>query len=518
MGENWWSIVKWLVCGLILIWVWKFYNWVWLKPKRAEKSLRQQGLKGNSYRFLIGDLKETSKLRNEAKKKTLPFTNDFFSHLFPFHHQHFNKYGQNCWTWLGPIPVINIADPELIKEVFSRMNEFKKAKLNPLVALLVPGLVSAEGDKWVKHRRLINPAFHMGKLKLMHPAFNASVSELVNKWEKIVSKTGSSEIDLWPHFSSLTADAISRAAFGSSYEEGRMIFELVLEQMELALRLLQSVPIPGKRFLPTKTNRRMKQLNSDIQKLLVAIIDKRKKEMEAGEPAKDDLLGTLLDSNFKDSSERNQKRKLSMTFQDIVDECKLFYLAGQESTSVLLTWTLLLLSKHQDWQTRAREEVLATFGKNEPDFDGLHQLKILTMILHEVMRLYPPVCTISRMVFDDETKLGHLTIPCGSMVSMSALYTHHDPKFWGDDALEFNPERFSEGVAKATKGSTVFFPFGWGPRICIGQNFALIEAKLAVAMILQRFSFELAPTYAHSPTTVLTLQPQHGAQVILHQL
>lgn len=122
----------------------------------------------------------------------------------------------------------------------------------------------------------------------------------------------------------------------------------------------------------------MKQLNSDIQKLLVAIIDKRKKEMEAGEPAKDDLLGTLLDSNFKDSSERNQKRKLSMTFQDIVDECKLFYLAGQESTSVLLTWTLLLLSKHQDWQTRAREEVLATFGKNEPDFDGLHQLKIVS--------------------------------------------------------------------------------------------------------------------------------------------
>ena len=93
MGESMWSIVKWLVCGLILIWVWKFFNWVWLKPKRAEKSLRQQGLKGNSYRFLIGDLKETSRLRNEAKKKTLPFTNDFFSHLFPFHQQHFNKYG-----------------------------------------------------------------------------------------------------------------------------------------------------------------------------------------------------------------------------------------------------------------------------------------------------------------------------------------------------------------------------------------------------------------------------------------
>ncbi|KNA16860.1 hypothetical protein SOVF_085340 isoform A [Spinacia oleracea] len=420
---------------------------------------------------------------------------------------------------MGPIPVVNVAEQEQVKGVFTRIKEFQKAKLNPLVALLVPGLVSAEGDKWVKHRKLINPAFHMEKLKLMHPAFGASVLDMVNKWEKIVSKTGSSEVDVWPFVSSLTADAISRAAFGSSYDEGRKIFELVLEQTEITLRLLQSVYIPGWMYVPTKTNRRMKTVNSEIQNLLTGIIVKRKKAMEAGEAAKDDLLGILLESNYKDTENvLSNKKKLSMTFQELIDECKLFYLAGQESTSVLLAWTMILLGKHTEWQARAREEVVATFGKNEPDFEGLNHLKIVTMILNEVLRLYPPVCTITRKNFNHDVQLGNLTVPRGAMVTMSAYRIQRDPKIWGDDAKEFNPQRFSEGVAKATKGNIAFFPFGWGPRICIGQNFALIEAKMAVSMVLQRFSFELSPSYTHAPTTILTLQPQQGAHLIIHKL
>uniref|UniRef100_A0A1W7HBT5 Cytochrome P450 n=1 Tax=Scoparia dulcis TaxID=107240 RepID=A0A1W7HBT5_SCODU len=509
------SVAVAIVAAVLFVYVWKILNWVWFRPRKLEKRLKQQGFIGNPYKFLFGDSTEMIRLRKEAKSKPMDFCHEIAPRVVPNFHKAVNIYGQNCYLWFGPRPGVIIFDSEIIREVLSKSYVFQKPG-NPVLNLLVRGLVTYETDKWAKHRRLINPAFHLEKLKHMLPSFYMSCSDMMSKWEEIVSSQGKScEVDVWPYLQTLTSDAISRTAFGSNYEEGRKIFELQKEQAELIMTASRFGFIPGWRYVPTKTNRKMKEIAKKVESSVLGIINKRIKAMKAGEVGSDDLLSILLESNFREIQQHGDK--FGMSLQEVIEECKLFYLAGQETTASLLVWTMILLSKHLDWQARARQEVMQAFGNELPDFQKLNNLKIVTMIFHEVLRLYPPVVLLSRTTHK-ETAIGNVNLPAGVQLILPVLLLHHDPQIWGDDAKEFNPERFSEGVSQATQGRLTYFPFGWGPRICIGQNFAMLEAKLALAMILQNYSFEMSPSYSHAPHTVVTLQPQHGAHLIMHKL
>ncbi|OAY85130.1 Cytochrome P450 72A15 [Ananas comosus] len=457
-----------MVVVVVVIWAIRALNWALWRPKRIERTLRAQGLKGSPYRPISGDVNDNDRLNRAARSKPAPLHHRIVPRVTPFVDRAMARYGKTSFTWFGPHPRVTLMDPELVREVLSDKSGCLQKPRNPLARLLASGLAAYEGQKW----------------------------------DGLIGGRGSGEVDVWPELQSFTGDVISRAAFGSSYREGRRIFELQEEQAPLVMEVLQSLYIPG--------------YSKEVGDILRSMIEQRVQATRKGEAKNNDLLGLLLESNMTDYPDTRGYRN-NMTIEEVIEECKLFYFAGQETTSVLLTWTIIALSMHPDWQARARDEVSQVFGKNKPDYEGLNRLKDVTMVLHEVLRLYPPASMLIRET-TKEMQVGNITFPAGVHLVLPILSMHHDAEFWGPDSTEFRPDRFGEGISKASKVQGVFFPFGRGPRICIGQGFALLEAKMALSRILQQFSFELSPSYAHAPYTAITLHPQHGAQIIFHRI
>ncbi|CAO1948287.1 unnamed protein product [Urochloa humidicola] len=379
-----WEASPWAVAGaaaavtLLCLAAWTL-EWAWWTPRRLDRALRAQGLKGTRYRLFTGDLIENARLNREARTKPLPLgCHDIIPRVVPMLHNVVKENGIPSFTWLGPTPRVMIPDPESAREVLSnKFGHFGKEHFGRFGKLLGDGLSNHEGEKWAKHRRILNPAFHHEKIKRMLPVFATCCIDVINRWEDSMSSEGYSEIDMWPELQNLTGDVISRTAFGSSYLEGMKIFQLQGELAERLIQSFQTIIIPGYWFLPTKNNRRMREINGEIHKILHGIIGKKEKAMKNGETNNDDLLGLLLESNMRQS---NGNAKLGLTTEDVIEECKLFYFAGMETTSVLLTWTLIVLSMHPEWQERAREEVLSHFGRAKPDFDSLSRLKIQMLL------------------------------------------------------------------------------------------------------------------------------------------
>uniref|UniRef100_A0A452ZMB1 Cytochrome P450 n=1 Tax=Aegilops tauschii subsp. strangulata TaxID=200361 RepID=A0A452ZMB1_AEGTS len=461
------SALPWICGGLVatvLLWqAARLLDQLWWRPRRLERALRSQGLRGTRYRFLLGDVNDYARQTKEASSgpPMPPRCHDVGPRAMPFLYSTIQEHGAPCISWFGPVPKVSITDPALVREVMSSKlaRDVEKFKFPALTRLLADGVGNYEGDRWAKHRRILNPAFHAEKLKnlqLMLPAFTACCEELVGRWEQSLGPDGSWEVDVCPELQSLTGDVISQTAFGSSYLEGRRIFQLQTEQIGRFMAAVNKIMIPGYMSFPTKNNRRMHQINKEIESILRGIIAKRMQAIQEGESTKDDLLGLLLESNMSDTDENGQ----------------------------------------------------STLGMSADE---------VTMILYEVLRLYPPATVFTRKTYK-KIEIGGITYPAGVMFEMPVLYIHHDTDIWGEDVHQFKPDRFAEGISKASKDPGAFFPFGWGPRICIGQNFALLEAKMALCMILQRFEFELAPSYTHTPHSVMMLRPMHGAPIRLHTI
>ncbi|KAJ0724277.1 putative cytochrome P450 [Helianthus annuus] len=496
----------------ILVFVMKV---LWLKPKKIEEHFGKQGIKGPPYCFFTGNAKEIISLTMKASSQPMPmpFSHNILPRVLSFYH-HWNKiYGPMFLVWFGPMARLMLADPDLVREVLCFKPElYEKNEAHPLIKQLEgDGLLNLKGEKWAYHRKIITPTFHMENIKLLVPVLTGSVMKMLDKWLGM-SDFGEVEIEVSQWYQNLTEDTMTRAAFGKNYMDGKRIFQLQARQMVLTSEAFKGIPIPGYRFLPTKRNMESWKLHKVIKKSLMRVIERRRTWGDMGMiNGPKDLLGLMIEASRKESS-------TVITTPDIAEECKSFFLAGEQTTSNLLTWTTVLLAMHPEWQVIARDEVLNVFGSRDiPTKDCLSKLKTLTMIINESLRLYPPIVASIRRAKAD-VELGGYKIPRGTELLIPVLAIHHDQSIWGNDANEFNPRRFSNGVARAAKHPMAFFPFGLGVRTCIGQNLAILQAKLTIAMILQRFSFKLSPKYQHAPTVLMLLHPQYGAPIIFKHL
>ncbi|XP_024027744.1 cytochrome P450 734A1 [Morus notabilis] len=495
-----------LVVSLFAIFLWKFLHSVIWVPLRIQNHFRKQGIRGPAYRPIFGNTAEMNRIKARVLGKSKGFDHDILQRVTPFYHEWSPMYGKTLLCWFGSMPRLVISDPEMIKEVLTDTSgAFDRTPWNPSVKLFFgQGLLALAGDQWAFHRKIANRAFRSEQVKSWVPEVVESTTKMLERWKENREERDEFELDVHKELHELSADIISRTAFGSSFKNGKQIFKLQEQQFQLTREAINSVYIPGFRFMPTKKNRERWRLRKETHQSVQMLIDKTCRSTEN----LGNFLGLLM------STHKNQKDEVRLTTKEIVDECKTFYFAGKETSANLLTWALLILALHQDWQNKAREEVMQVCKHNEPiTAEDLHDLKIISMIINETLRLYPISGAMLRQA-SENVKVGNLDIPAGTELYLAMTATHHDKEIWGEDANCFNPLRFNE----PRKHLASYFPFGLGLRICAGQNLALMESKIVLAMIIKQYSFVLSPTYVHAPMIYMSLQPQYGAPILFRRI
>jgi cytochrome P450 len=259
-------------------------------------------------------------------------------------------------------------------------------------------------------------------------------------------------------------------------------------------RAMSYVALPM--WVPTASHRAFREAASTLDALVYDIIDSRERSGDAG----DDLLGMLMTARDEETGERMSRGQLR-------DEIMTFLLAGHETTAVALAWTWYLLARNPDVAERTHAEVVAALGDRAPTLADLPRIPLARMVVEEALRLYPPVWGIGRETIRED-RIGEWTIPPKTVVNLSPWVTHRHPAFW-EDPDRFDPERFRPGVER-TRPRFAYFPFSGGPRLCIGEQFALMEMQLVVALVLQRWRLTLVEDRTIDPEPTLTLRPRGG--------
>ncbi|XP_062217865.1 cytokinin hydroxylase-like [Phragmites australis] len=510
-----------LACGgamaVLAVLLCSFIYAAWLSPAATRRRLRSAGFDGPRPSFPLGNLVEITATKNRTAAAPGPgVSSDIHGGVFPYFARWRGAFGKVFVYWLGTEPFLYVADPEFLKYAtagalgkhWGKPDVFRRDRM----PMFGRGLVMAEGDEWARHRHIITPAFSATNLNDMIGLMEETTAKMLGEWSEAVA-SGQSVIDVESGVVKNAAEIIAKASFGITDDEGgARVFEKLQAMQAMLFRSNRLVGVPLARLLHVRKTYEAWKLGREIDALLLEIIEARRRRRHGSSNKNNgkDLLSLLLAGN---EASAGAERKL--TTRELVDECKTFFFGGHETTALALSWTLLMLAAHPEWQAALREEVREVAGA-ELNAGALGRLTKMGWVMNEVLRLYPPSPNVQRQALQDVAAAEGKAIPRGTNMWVDVVAMHHDVALWGEDAHEFRPERFArDPVQGGCRHRMGFLPFGFGARICVGRNLTAMEYRVVLAMLLRRFELSVAPEYRHAPRIMLSLRPSNGIQLRL---
>lgn len=410
------------------------------------------------------------------------------------------EYGDIVYVRFFHVPICVVVNPRDIEYVLitNAANFTKSADYRALARVLGNGLLTSEGKFWQRQRSLIQPAFRRENILSYAPVMTGAAARMLDSWNADESRNVHADM------MRVTLEIVGQCLFGAEVagvaERVGKAMQVVLDRFvtDASQALLLPFDIPD--FLASGRRNAVNTLNDIINGII--------RQRRATDERRGDLLDALLQT--RDTEGR------PMSDAQLRDEVMTLFLAGHETTAIALSWTCFLLGQNPHVEAKLVEELRAVLGDREPTAEDLPRLRYTEMVVKESMRLYPAVWGIGRRAIAD-CEIGGYRVRAGTNVFIFQWLTQRDPRFFSDPET-FDPERWQEDPVRAGKiPRFAYFPFGGGPRVCVGASFAMLEAMLLLAMIQQKFHLEPVPGHPVEAQASVTLRPKHGVRMTVHK-
>jgi cytochrome P450 len=412
------------------------------------------------------------------------------------------RFGDVVYYRIGPRRGYLLTNPDDVRHVLqdNARNYHKSPLYDKLRLFLGNGLLTSEDDLWLRQRRIAQPAFHRQRMMALAGVMADAARDAAARWQPFAS--AGQPVDVDEEMMRLTRTVVVRALLGadlgpftSTIDQAWAIVNQHVGESFWSLGLTDR--------WPTQKNRRFQAARAVLRGAVDHVITERRRNPSDSA----DLLSMLMSARDEETGE-------AMTDEQLRVEVTTFLLAGQETTSLALTWTWYLLSQNPRARQRLEDELDVVLGGRPPEYPDLANLPYVRMVIDEAMRLYPPAWGFSRQALADD-RLGGFQLPRGWLAFVIPYVLHRLPAFWTDPEA-FDPERFSP-ERSADRPKFAYIPFGAGPRQCIGNQFALIETQLIVATLAQAYRLQLVPHHRADPWPLITLRPRYGMPMIIER-